>query len=288
MVVSEEIEALEAQAIDPVRFLVVPRFLATTIMMVCIAVVGDLAGGLGGLVTSKFFFGISSGPCTSITLQCPELKDFITGLIKAGVFGALISAPGLPAGPRRHRRRAGRRRCDHAHRRPHHRRPDFRRSHLHRGLLLTWDGESVPDAVIQVIDATKIYDGRTVLDAIRLDVFRGETLVILGGSGSGKSTLLRMMIGNVPCDGGDIEAFGKSLTKMTPREMDDYRRSVGVLFQSGALFNSMTVADNVALPLREHTESARRNHRNHGEDQAGTGRPAPACRQECPRCSPAE
>src|SRR3984957_7333812 len=107
---------------------------------------------------------------------------------------------------------------------------------------------------IQVLDATKIYDGRTILDAIRLDVYEGETLVILGGSGSGKSTLLRMMIGNARCDGGDIIALGKGLAKMSDGEMDDYRKKVGVLFQSGALFNSMCVFDNVALPLREHTD----------------------------------
>jgi phospholipid/cholesterol/gamma-HCH transport system ATP-binding protein len=112
----------------------------------------------------------------------------------------------------------------------------------------------VPDPVIQVVDASKRFDGRLVLDAIRLDVFRGETLVILGGSGSGKSTLLRLMIGNVLCDSGHIEAFGKCLRDMKPAELDDYHRSVGVLFQSGAMFNSMSVADNVALPLREHTD----------------------------------
>ena len=113
---------------------------------------------------------------------------------------------------------------------------------------------AMPDPLIQVLDATKIYDGRVILDGIRLEVERGETLVIMGGSGSGKSTMLRLMIGNVQCDGGDILAFGKSLRKMTQNELDDYRRSVGVLFQSGALYNSMSVADNVALPLREHTE----------------------------------
>jgi phospholipid/cholesterol/gamma-HCH transport system ATP-binding protein len=111
----------------------------------------------------------------------------------------------------------------------------------------------MPEAVIEVMNATKIYEGRTILDSIRMDVFRGETLVILGGSGSGKSTLLRLMIGNVRCDGGDIVGFGESLGKMTPKELDDYRKSVGVLFQSGALYNSMTIADNVALPLREHS-----------------------------------
>ena len=115
------------------------------------------------------------------------------------------------------------------------------------------------EVAIQVASVTKIYDGRTILDRIALDVYEGETLVILGGSGSGKSTLLRLMIGNVRTDGGDIlvrEASGewKNLCDMTPDELDDYRRSIGVLFQSGALYNSMTVADNVALPLREHTD----------------------------------
>lgn len=116
-----------------------------------------------------------------------------------------------------------------------------------------------PDCAIQVCDVTKLYDGRPVLDQIRLDVRRGETLVILGGSGSGKSTLLRLMIGNVHVNGGAIisglaDTAGKALANMTVEELDDYRRRIGVLFQSGALFNSMTVADNVALPLREHTD----------------------------------
>jgi phospholipid/cholesterol/gamma-HCH transport system ATP-binding protein len=113
----------------------------------------------------------------------------------------------------------------------------------------------MPDSAIKVEGVTKIYNGRTILDKINLDVQHGETLVILGGSGSGKSTLLRLMIGNVHADGGDIVVHGsKSLTKMTAPELDAYRRQIGVLFQSGALFNSMSVADNVALPLREHTD----------------------------------
>ncbi len=109
-------------------------------------------------------------------------------------------------------------------------------------------------AIIQVESVTKIYDGRTVLDKIQLDVKNGETLVILGGSGSGKSTLLRLMMGSILPDGGDVVIMGKSLKNMTDTELTDYRKSVGVLFQSAALFNSMSVADNVALPLREHTD----------------------------------
>jgi phospholipid/cholesterol/gamma-HCH transport system ATP-binding protein len=112
----------------------------------------------------------------------------------------------------------------------------------------------MPDPIIQVQSVTKTFDGRTVLDAVKLDVLPGETLVILGGSGSGKSTLLRLMIGNLKPDGGDILSLGQSLRGMTAAALDDYRKSIGVLFQSGALFNSMTIAQNVALPLREHTD----------------------------------
>jgi len=112
----------------------------------------------------------------------------------------------------------------------------------------------MPEPAIQVLDVVKKYGDRVVLDKIKLDVFKGETLVILGGSGSGKSTLLRLMIGNVKPDGGDIVSLGKSIAKMTDEELAAYRKNIGVLFQSGALFNSMTVADNVALPLREHTD----------------------------------
>ena len=110
------------------------------------------------------------------------------------------------------------------------------------------------EPAIQVQGVTKIYDGRTILDSIKLDVYRGETLVILGGSGSGKSTLLRLMIGSVRSDGGEIVGLGKCLSTMSESELDTYRKSIGVLFQSGALFNSMSVAENIALPLREHTD----------------------------------
>src|SRR5437763_11954836 len=112
------------------------------------------------------------------------------------------------------------------------------------------------NAAIQVLDVTKRFGKQTVLDKISLDVIEGQTLVILGGSGSGKSTMLRLMIGNIPYDQGDIVSMGKSISKMTPQELAEYRKSIGVLFQSGALFNSMSVADTVALPLREHTDLA--------------------------------
>ncbi len=116
--------------------------------------------------------------------------------------------------------------------------------------------DGMSSVAIQVLDVTKRFGGRTVLDGVRLDVLEGETLVILGGSGSGKSTLLRLMIGNLIPDSGDVIALGKGLCGMSDAELVEYRKSIGVLFQSGALFNSMSVGENVALPLREHTDLA--------------------------------
>src|SRR5438067_5781487 len=97
--------------------------------------------------------------------------------------------------------------------------------------------ERMSEKAIQVLDVTKRFGDRTVLDAIRLDVFEGETLVIMGGSGSGKSTLLRLMIGNIKPDGGEIDALGMKLASMSDDQLAEYRKSIGVLFQSGALFN---------------------------------------------------
>lgn len=91
MVVGEEIEALESHAIDPVRFLVVPRVVATTIMTVCLAVVADLAGVLGGAVISHAVLGIDAGSYLERTFDVIKVRDFVTGLIKAGVFGAMIA-----------------------------------------------------------------------------------------------------------------------------------------------------------------------------------------------------
>jgi phospholipid/cholesterol/gamma-HCH transport system permease protein len=91
MVVSEEIQALEASAIHPIRFLIVPRVLATTVMMICLAVVSDLMGVLGGASTGRLFLGISFLQYWTHTFQSVKVQDFVTGLVKAGVFGAIIS-----------------------------------------------------------------------------------------------------------------------------------------------------------------------------------------------------
>lgn len=110
------------------------------------------------------------------------------------------------------------------------------------------------DVAISVRGLAKAFDGRSVLEDINLDIRRGETMVILGGSGSGKSTLLRHLIGAIRPDAGTIHVLGQEITRLRGEALDPIRKRFGILFQSGALFNSMTIAENVALPLHEHTD----------------------------------
>jgi len=109
------------------------------------------------------------------------------------------------------------------------------------------------EPVISVRDVVVSYNGRRVLDGINLDILRGETMVLLGGSGSGKSTLLRQIIGLERPQSGRILVNGVDLANCRPEDLKKLRRSIGVAFQNAALFNSMSVENNVALPLREHT-----------------------------------
>lgn len=110
------------------------------------------------------------------------------------------------------------------------------------------------EPIIQVCDLVKRFGDQIVLDGVNLDVHLGETMVIMGGSGSGKSTLLRCMIGSLLPNLGFVTLLGKRLDKLDEEGLNSVRKKFGILFQSGALFNSMTIAENVALPLQEHTD----------------------------------
>ena len=116
------------------------------------------------------------------------------------------------------------------------------------------DTDTDSDAIIECVEVTKRFGSQTVLDELSLTVRRGERLVILGGSGAGKSTLLDLMAAQTHATSGTIRVNGRDICGMSESERADYRRSTGMLFQSGALFQSMTLAENIALPLREHTD----------------------------------
>ncbi|HUU21196.1 MAG TPA: ABC transporter ATP-binding protein [Phycisphaerae bacterium] len=110
------------------------------------------------------------------------------------------------------------------------------------------------EPIIRVVDLVKRFGDNTVLDGVSLDIFPGETVVVMGGSGCGKSTLLRHMICSLAPDAGRVELFGQDLADLDEAGLNAIRLRFGILFQSGALFSSMTVGENVALPLREHTD----------------------------------
>lgn len=110
------------------------------------------------------------------------------------------------------------------------------------------------EPIIEVRGLETYYGTRKILHDVNFDVYKGEIFVILGGSGSGKSTLLRHIIGLLRPSSGSIRMFGQETVTLNEGEWDGIRRRMGVLYQGGALFNSMTVGDNVALPLREFTD----------------------------------
>lgn len=112
------------------------------------------------------------------------------------------------------------------------------------------------EAMISIRDLRVSYGEREILHGISFDVRKGETMVILGGSGSGKSTLLRTLVGLETPTSGEIWIRGKNTATMTPSEREETRKKMGMSFQGGALFGSMTVGQNVALPLKEHTNLA--------------------------------
>jgi len=110
------------------------------------------------------------------------------------------------------------------------------------------------EPVVEIKDLVKHFGDRRVLNGVNLTVYRGETFVLMGGSGCGKSTLLRHMIGSHKPDSGKVFLLGKDISELEEDGMDVVRKRIGMLFQSAALFDSMTVGENVSLPLKEHTK----------------------------------
>jgi phospholipid/cholesterol/gamma-HCH transport system ATP-binding protein len=109
-------------------------------------------------------------------------------------------------------------------------------------------------AIIELRHVRKLFGSQVALDDVTFSIEKGTNFVILGASGGGKSTLLKIMISALRADGGEVLMDGVDLTKASDDEVDESRRKFGVLFQDGALLNSLTVAENVALPIRYHTK----------------------------------
>jgi len=110
--------------------------------------------------------------------------------------------------------------------------------------------------VLRFVETSLGYADFTVLRDISLTVGRGEVVAMMGGSGSGKTTLLRGATGQIRAQAGQVEVFGTDLGKLSRADLRALRQRMGVLFQQGALFTDLTVCENVAFPLREHTSLA--------------------------------
>jgi phospholipid/cholesterol/gamma-HCH transport system ATP-binding protein len=108
--------------------------------------------------------------------------------------------------------------------------------------------------LIELRHVRKVFGTQVALDDVSFQVERGTNFVILGASGGGKSTLLKIMISALNADQGDVEIDGLNITQASEHDIESARRKFGVLFQDGALLNSLTVAENVALPIRYHTD----------------------------------
>ena len=255
MKVSEEIEALEVMAINPVQFLAVPRFLAMLVMLPALTIFGNYIGILGGWAVCRFALDFNTAGYIMRALESADTWDLYSGMVKSVVFAWIVITIACNAGTncRRWRRRcrpgndivgrasfachAGDERCSD-------------RNFLFR--CMKDNGETI----IEVNNLVRRFGDRAVLDDISFNVHHGETLVIMGGSGCGKSTLLRHMIGSMKPTSGSVKLFGEEITGMKEREIERIRLRFGMLFQSGALLASLTVGENVALPLIQHTNKS--------------------------------
>jgi phospholipid/cholesterol/gamma-HCH transport system ATP-binding protein len=109
------------------------------------------------------------------------------------------------------------------------------------------------ESVVEATGLTRRFDAAEVLRGVSFSLTRGETLVIMGGSGAGKTVLLRLVAGLIRPDGGQLRVFGRRIEHLTEEELLPLRRRMGYVFQGAALFDSLSVRENVAYPLREHT-----------------------------------
>jgi len=110
------------------------------------------------------------------------------------------------------------------------------------------------EIIIELRDVYKKFGTRQILSGVSLKVYKGETLVIMGGSGCGKSTVLRHMVGAIKPDSGSVFMKGQNLAGLNEDSLDALRKKFGILFQFGALFDSLSVKENICMPLREHTK----------------------------------
>src|SRR5437763_8563405 len=127
-------------------------------------------------------------------------------------------------------------------------------------------GEKTKERLVEVQDVRKSFGEQKVLDGISLSLDAGETISVLGRSGTGKSVLLKIMIGLQQADSGSVKMLGQEICQLDSRQLADVRKSTGFLFQNAALYDSMTILDNVAFPLARHTDLSEEDRRSRARE----------------------
>ena len=124
--------------------------------------------------------------------------------------------------------------------------------HTEQNILSNSKSNFLKDVIIEIRDLHKSFEDNHVLNGFNLELYEGENLVIMGKSGSGKSVMIKCLVGLMQPDSGSIRVMGKDITKLNQTDLDELRTEIGFLFQGSALYDSMTVRENLEFPLRRH------------------------------------
>ena len=246
MRVTEQLDALTTLRTDAYRYLIAPRLFACVIALPIMVLIANTIGIMGGYLLAVYKLGFNPATYLASTRQYLQMDDVQMALVKAAVFGFIIAIMGLlqrlPHRRRRGRRRQGDDRCGglllHAH--------PVQRSHHHdRGVRL------MAEPKIKLTEVAKRFGDKVVLDGVNLSVEPGESVAIIGGSGTGKSVTLKCILGLLTPDSGSVQVDGQEIAGAKNRELEKVRRKFGMLFQGGALFDSMPVWRNVTFGLTQ-------------------------------------
>ena len=252
MRVSEQIDALEANAVDAFKYLAVTRIIALMIAMPLLTIMMDFSGIFGGYVAEAAVSGMSWQNVLRTRVQFHRLLGHYSR--DAENHRVRVLDCGRVRLSRFHDqpRNRGHRRGVHAQRghvvdADHSERRDPRENHL---LFLSC---GVGMNAVRFEHVSKAFGALTVLDDISFEVPSGQAFCLLGRSGTGKSVTLRHIVGLVRPDSGKVFVEERNIGALAGRELAELRKHMGFLFQNAALFDSMSVGDNVAFPMRRHT-----------------------------------
>ena len=263
MKVSEQIDAMEVSATNPFKYLVVTRVLAATLMLPILVLFADAFGLVGSWAGVNIKGNVNLVLFVSQAFGSLDFIDFFPALIKSVVFGTVIGIVGCYKGYTAGR---GTESVGIAANSAvvissllvivvdmiavqitdmlHMKNPESNMISKNTGMAVT------SDPLIIINNLKMGFNEQSVLRDVSLKLFNGENLVVLGKSGSGKSVLIKCIVRLLIPDSGNIEVFGRDLKSLNRKELDEVRKKIGFLFQSGALYDSMTVKQNLEFPLR--------------------------------------